>query len=64
MIETVQSAFAQLAGNKPKILSFVINPGEEHKNRDTKAQVEDFMLSQACTRDTCLIALGYNLVLD
>ena len=35
-----------------------------HKNRKTKAAIEDFMLSQACTRDSCLIALGGGVIGD
>ena len=48
----------------PTVLQYVIPPGEENKNRKTKADVEDFMLSSACTRDTCLVALGGGVVGD
>ena len=47
-----------------KLLDYVIPPGEVHKTRKTKAEIEDFMLSQACTRDTCLIALGGGVIGD
>ena len=48
----------------PTILHYIIQPGEENKNRKTKAEVEDFMLSNSCTRDTCLVALGGGVVGD
>ena len=47
-----------------KVLNFIISPGEESKCRSVKAQIEDWMLSQKCTRDTALIALGGGVVGD
>lgn len=47
-----------------RVLQFIIPPGEVYKTRATKADVEDFMLSNACTRDTCLIALGGGVIGD
>ncbi|KAJ1971868.1 3-dehydroquinate dehydratase (3-dehydroquinase) [Dimargaris xerosporica] len=49
---------------KPRMLTYVIPAGETSKCRETKAQIEDFMLSQACTRDTCVLALGGGVVGD
>ncbi|KAI8899320.1 EPSP synthase-domain-containing protein [Globomyces pollinis-pini] len=61
----LKSAFLnELENNPVKILEFIIPPGELHKTRDTKASVEDFMLANACTRDTCLIALGGGVIGD
>ncbi len=45
-------------------LSLFNAPGEPHKNRDTKADIEDWMLAQGCGRDTVLIALGGGVVGD
>lgn len=47
-----------------KLLKYVIPAGEVYKTRETKAAVEDFMLGQSCTRDTCLIALGGGVIGD
>ncbi|KAI9765167.1 MAG: 3-dehydroquinate dehydratase (3-dehydroquinase) [Geoglossum simile] len=47
-----------------RLLSFEIPPGESSKSRSTKAEVEDWMLSQQCTRDTVLIALGGGVIGD
>lgn len=38
--------------------------GEMTKCRQAKAEIEDYLLSQSCTRDTCLIALGGGVVGD
>ncbi|KAK4057879.1 hypothetical protein OIO90_001098 [Microbotryomycetes sp. JL221] len=50
--------------HKPRWLSHVIAPGEQSKSRETKAQLEDFMLAHRCTRDTVVLALGGGVVGD
>eukprot|EP00962_Isochrysis_galbana_P005286 scaffold1441_cov120-Isochrysis_galbana.AAC.15 len=45
-------------------LTFEIKPGESSKNREYKEQIEDFMLSHRCMRDTCMVALGGGVVGD
>ncbi|KAI8810368.1 EPSP synthase-domain-containing protein [Cladochytrium replicatum] len=53
------------SSDSPKrVLSYVLPPGESAKTRDTKAIAEDWMLSQKCTRDTCVIALGGGVIGD
>lgn len=47
-----------------KVLDFLVSPGEYAKIRPVKALVEDFMLENKCTRDSCLIALGGGVVGD
>ena len=47
-----------------RFLSKVINPGETSKSRDTKADLEDWMLSHRCTRDTVILALGGGVIGD
>jgi pentafunctional AROM polypeptide len=42
----------------------VLPPGEASKTRQTKAQVEDFLLSLQCGRDSCLLALGGGVIGD
>ncbi|KAG0126698.1 EPSP synthase-domain-containing protein [Tuber indicum] len=47
-----------------RLLSYIIPPGEYSKSRSTKAEVEDWMLSEKCTRDTVVIALGGGVIGD
>ncbi|KAK0884007.1 3-dehydroquinate dehydratase (3-dehydroquinase) [Friedmanniomyces endolithicus] len=41
-----------------------IRPGETSKSRQTKAEVEDWLLQQGCTRDTVILALGGGVIGD
>ena len=41
-----------------------ITPGETSKSRKTKADVEDWLLQQGCTRDTVILALGGGVLGD
>lgn len=47
-----------------RVISYAVKPGEESKSRATKAEVEDYLFSQGCTRDTVLIAFGGGVVGD
>jgi pentafunctional AROM polypeptide len=47
-----------------RLLTYEIPPGENSKSRETKAEIEDWMLSQQCTRDTVIIALGGGVIGD
>lgn len=47
-----------------RLLQYSVSPGENNKSRETKAQVEDFLLLQGCTRDTVIIAVGGGVVGD
>ena len=38
--------------NKPRFMSYVLPPGETSKSRECKAELEDFLLLNKCTRDT------------
>ena len=49
---------------KPRLLTYAIPPGEGSKGRETKAEIEDWMLAQQCTRDTAIIALGGGVIGD
>ncbi|KAI7906867.1 3-dehydroquinate synthase-domain-containing protein [Cokeromyces recurvatus] len=42
----------------------VLPSGEQTKCREVKASIEDYLLDQSCTRDTCLIALGGGVMGD
>lgn len=59
----VESLQAQLPESS-RLLVHVLPPGEQTKTREAKAAIEDFLLDNACTRDTCLIALGGGVVGD
>ncbi|RKU44750.1 3-dehydroquinate dehydratase (3-dehydroquinase) [Coniochaeta pulveracea] len=47
-----------------RLLTYAIPPGENSKSRETKAEIEDWMLSQQCTRDTVIVALGGGVIGD
>ncbi|ODQ67067.1 shikimate dehydrogenase [Nadsonia fulvescens var. elongata DSM 6958] len=51
-------------GVDSRILTYVIPPGEASKNRATKAAIEDWLLTQGCTRDTVILALGGGVIGD
>jgi pentafunctional AROM polypeptide len=51
-------------GSSVRLLTYEIPPGESSKGRETKAEIEDWMLSQQCTRDTVIIALGGGVIGD
>ena len=52
------------SGKSARLLTFTVPPGEASKNRETKGEIEDWMLSQGCTRDTVIIALGGGVIGD
>lgn len=47
-----------------RLLHYAVSPGENNKSRETKAQVEDYLLQKGCTRDTVIIAVGGGVVGD
>mmetsp|Transcript_14513 Transcript_14513/g.22042 ORF Transcript_14513/g.22042 Transcript_14513/m.22042 type:complete len:373 (+) Transcript_14513:39-1157(+) len=55
---------AGMAKQGLKAISYQVKPGEKSKCRKVKAEVEDFMLSNRCLRDTCVVALGGGVVGD
>jgi pentafunctional AROM polypeptide len=66
-VPAFQQRFESLASKRdapPRLLTYEIPPGEHSKGRDTKAEIEDWMLSQECTRDTVIIALGGGVIGD
>lgn len=57
----------ELRDNLPKgsrLLSYYVSPGEASKTRETKAEIEDYLLSEGCTRDTMIIAIGGGVIGD
>jgi pentafunctional AROM polypeptide len=66
-IPSFEKSFDRVAStlpSPPRLLTYQIPPGENSKSRSTKAVVEDWILSQGCTRDTVLIALGGGVIGD
>ncbi|CAI7641958.1 unnamed protein product [Penicillium pancosmium] len=64
-----QKAFETAAASvnpAPRLLVYNAAPGESSKSRQTKADIEDWMLSQnpPCGRDTVVIALGGGVIGD
>lgn len=62
-----ENAFAtalQARNGDARLLTYTVPPGETSKGRQTKADIEDWMLSQRCTRDTVVIALGGGVIGD
>jgi pentafunctional AROM polypeptide len=55
---------ATTAAKSARLLTYAIPPGEASKTRETKGELEDWMLSQKCTRDTVIIALGGGVIGD
>ncbi|ROV92039.1 hypothetical protein VMCG_09528 [Cytospora schulzeri] len=62
--EQVFKAEAAKVSSNARLLSYAIPPGENSKGRETKAEIEDWMLSEKCTRDTVVIALGGGVIGD
>ncbi|KAF9335765.1 3-dehydroquinate dehydratase (3-dehydroquinase) [Podila minutissima] len=52
------------SGTLPRLLTYVIPPGEESKSRAVKAEIEDYFLAQGCTRDTLVFAMGGGVIGD
>ncbi|KAH2202348.1 hypothetical protein KXV50_003039 [Aspergillus fumigatus] len=64
-----QKSFEEAAASvspSPRLLIYNAPPGEVSKSRQTKADIEDWMLSQSppCGRDTVVIALGGGVIGD
>ncbi|KAJ1996187.1 3-dehydroquinate dehydratase (3-dehydroquinase) [Coemansia spiralis] len=64
--EGFQTAWAhhKPGATPPRLLTHVLPPGETSKSRATKGSIEDWMLSEKCTRDTMVLALGGGVIGD
>ena len=49
---------AALVNSESRFLFYTVSPGESVKSREGKAEIEDFLLANACTRDTVILAVG------
>ncbi|ORY95954.1 EPSP synthase-domain-containing protein [Syncephalastrum racemosum] len=66
-LERYVSAFNRVCeqlGKKPRLFTRVLPPGEMTKSRKTKDDIEDWLLSNAVTRDTCFLAMGGGVIGD
>ncbi|PHH73907.1 hypothetical protein CDD82_5197 [Ophiocordyceps australis] len=67
-IPSIQRCFESESEHVPqggrRLLTYAIPPGEASKSRETKGEIEDWMLSQQCTRDTVIVALGGGVIGD
>lgn len=68
-VPSFQNAFqtaTESLSPRPRLLVYEIPPGESSKSRQTKADIEDWMLTQSppCGRDTVVIALGGGVIGD
>lgn len=52
------------SAQKPRFLSYVLPPGETSKSRECKAELEDYLLMNKCTRDTVILAVGGGVIGD
>ncbi|KAH3901938.1 pentafunctional protein ARO1p SCDLUD_001723 [Saccharomycodes ludwigii] len=65
LLDDLKSNFhKQLNPESQRLLTYVVKPGEANKTRETKADIEDYLLSKGCTRDTVIIAVGGGVIGD
>lgn len=57
-------SFEEKLPETSRILRYVVKPGEASKTRETKADIEDYLLTEGCTRDTVIIAIGGGVIGD
>ncbi|GBB98839.1 hypothetical protein RclHR1_33390001, partial [Rhizophagus clarus] len=50
--------------SEPRLITYTVPSVRQVKSRDTKAEIEDFLLSKACGRDTCILAMGGGIIGD
>lgn len=62
-LHSFQAEFDKSSGNA-RFLTYVVAPGEGSKSRQGKAEIEDFLLLNKCTRDTVILALGGGVIGD
>lgn len=63
-----EQCFQEAAGERARLLTYQIPPGETSKSRSTKADIEDWMLSKErdppCDTKSVIIALGGGVIGD
>ncbi|ODN84725.1 pentafunctional AROM polypeptide, variant [Cryptococcus amylolentus CBS 6039] len=66
-LNDIQKAFADASaknGSNARFLVYEVAPGEGAKSRKVKADIEDWMLDNKCTRDTVVLAFGGGVIGD
>ncbi|KAK4516634.1 uncharacterized protein ATC70_011610 [Mucor velutinosus] len=63
-LDTLCQSIQSHLKSSQRLLTRILPCGEESKSRTVKASIEDFLLDEKCTRDTCLIALGGGVMGD
>lgn len=63
-LEAAFTAAIAARGLKSRLLTYQVAPGEEAKSRAVKAELEDWLLEERCTRDTVVLALGGGVIGD
>jgi pentafunctional AROM polypeptide len=67
-VPAFERSFREVAGKSARLLTYQIPPGETSKSRTTKAEIEDWMLSEErdppCDTKTVMIALGGGVIGD
>lgn len=69
-LDTYTKAFKKISQEiyqdkkEPRFFTRVLPPGEMSKSRKVKADIEDWLLSNAVTRDTCFLAMGGGVIGD
>ncbi|SCW04225.1 LAFE_0H08834g1_1 [Lachancea fermentati] len=58
------SEFKKKLNSNSRILRYSVKPGEAHKTREQKEDIEDYLLSEGCTRDTVIVAVGGGVIGD
>ncbi|KAJ3187017.1 3-dehydroquinate dehydratase (3-dehydroquinase) [Gaertneriomyces sp. JEL0708] len=58
------TASSNASKDPPRVLHYIMPPGEAAKTRSTKQRIEDYALANKCTRDSCFIALGGGVIGD
>lgn len=64
--QTLFDESCRIENRQSRLLTYQVPPGETSKSRETKADIEDWLLSQKppCGRDTFIIALGGGVIGD
>ena len=62
--ETERDSLGKKAEEARLLIYDRVKPGETSKSRRTKAEIEDWLLQQGCTRDTVILALGGGVMGD
>lgn len=66
-LPSLQAAFERAISARKvasRVITYEVAPGEEAKSRAVKADIEDWLLDERCTRDTVILALGGGVIGD